>query len=101
MNDGGVGLLDSLLLFTGEGDNGGVGSAVVTAVTSLASQIILTSQYKVDRDKFDDGICDLITLDEVANSKHGCNQNYSRIDPATCLKAAALVQKFLQHFSPF
>ncbi|TVU11599.1 hypothetical protein EJB05_45193, partial [Eragrostis curvula] len=45
--DGGVGLLDLVLLFTGEGDSGGVGSAVATVVTSLLSQIILTSQYSV------------------------------------------------------
>ncbi|TVU11489.1 hypothetical protein EJB05_45077, partial [Eragrostis curvula] len=44
-DDGGVGLLDLVLLFTGEGDSGGVGSAVATVVTSLPSQIILTSQY--------------------------------------------------------
>jgi hypothetical protein len=38
-------LLDPLLLSTGEGDSGGVGSAIVSVVTSLPSQMILTSQY--------------------------------------------------------
>ena len=33
-----------LLLSTGEGDSGGVGSAIVSVITSLPSQMILTSQ---------------------------------------------------------
>lgn len=44
--DSGVGLIELLLLFTGEGEIGGVGSAVGTVVTSLPSQTILTSQYR-------------------------------------------------------